>query len=74
MSFGQFAIDVPLQFWVTGSVTACVVVARRIVATDCGRPFSFGQADISKAAAPATCGAAMLVPSITVYELVGNDE
>ena len=64
MLLGQIVRGVPPQVWLTGSVTPLVVaVSRRICATADGCPFSAAFADITSAAAPATCGVAMLVPS-----------
>src|SRR5947209_13315154 len=74
MSLGHAVIGIPPQLCTAGSVSACVAVARKIAATACGCPFSFGHADISSAATPATCGVAMLVPLSILYAFGGTDD
>src|SRR5690348_11460489 len=49
-------------------------VLRRIAATAFGCPLSAGLADITRAAAPATCGVAMLVPSRFAYVFGGHED
>src|SRR3954464_12071667 len=75
MKFGQVVRGVPPHVWLTGSVTPTVTaVSRRIRATATGCPLSSGFALITSAAAPATCGVAMLVPSRFVYEFGGHED
>src|SRR5689334_19247965 len=73
MLFGHVVRVVPPHVWLTGSVMPTVTaVSRRISASSRGCPLSAGFADISSAAAPATCGVAMLVPSRFVYVFGGH--
>ena len=72
MLLGMTVAAVPPQvFCVLATPTAATAVRSSSVRISATRPFMRGSADISSAAAPATCGPAMLVPDLLPKALVG---